>query len=506
MATSALDDLNLTALIDALLLTQPPGERDALAPRYRTGLTDPADVAHRHEIVRDLSNTQVSDAVRGFTRALRNIREHLSLGERLPHPLQNHLVRLEAVHDYGAAVTAFAEALTAPEAEPDGLGAALGELVAHLRSALTPGTPFAELRAAADKVTADLAEVRYTLHIRANRISVSRHRGERDHGADIAGLFARFRREGAPSHLAAMPRDLEMDPVEARILGLVADLNPEPFAALEEFAAKHRDFLDPVLVDFDHEIRFYLAYLDFTGPLRDAGLPFCLPRINEPGGPVRILDGYDLALADKLAHERPDTGAEAIVVNSVALEPPERLLVVTGPNQGGKTTFARMFGQLHHLAALGLPVPAADAELPLPDNLFTHFEREEDLRTLRGKLDDELVRIREALEEATSRSVVIMNESFSSTSLHDARFIGEHVLDKLAALDVTCLYVTFVDELAALPRHGERTVSLVATIVPDDPSQRTYRLVRRPADGRAYATAIAAKYGLTHDALRERLR
>ena len=119
-----------------------------------------------------------------------------------------------------------------------------------------------------------------------------------------------------------------------------------------------------------------------------------------------------------------------------------------------------------------------------------------------GKLEDDLVRIREILQAATPASVVILNEIFASTTLHDARFLGTKLLTKVMRLDALCVYVTFVDELADL---GEQVVSLMSTVDPRTPAERTYRVVRKPADGLAYALAIAEKYDLTYERLRNRL-
>lgn len=488
-APSLLADLHLDRVLQSMTAGR---DEYALEPFFHARLHDPDAVRYRHEVLRDLEQPALLECVGAFAKRLRAMRAQLARAGKLRYRLQKQRWFLDAVATYCQAVRSLASDLAGLDLESRGFRWFRDYLDDYSRS-----EAFGSLAAETQAVRDVLASVAYSAHIRGGRVTVDRYEGEPDYSVEVERTFARFQQGAVKSYRVGFPAFLEMNHVEAQILSLVARLYPDAFAALDRHHAHHQGYLDETVAGFDREVQFYLAYLELIGPLKAAGLRFCYPQVSVGTSEIHAVEVFDLALAAKLVGER-----SAVVRNDFSLRDPERILVVTGPNQGGKTTFARMFGQLHYLAGLGLPVPGTEARLQLPDRLFAHFEREEDIRTLSGKLEDELVRIRDILQQASGDGILVMNESFSSTTLNDAVFLGKEMLRRIIESGPRCVFVTFVDELASL---SEATVSMVATIAPDNPAVRTYKIVRRPADGLAYAAAIAEKYGLTYQTLRRRI-
>lgn len=106
------------------------------------------------------------------------------------------------------------------------------------------------------------------------------------------------------------------------------------------------------------------------------------------------------------------------------------------------------------------------------------------------------------LTQATSDSLIVMNEIFSSTTLTDALFLSKRIIGAILEVGVLCVCVTFIGELARL---SDEAVSMVSEIDPAAPALRTYRIRRRDAGSKAYAISVAQQYGLTYDRLKERL-
>jgi DNA mismatch repair ATPase MutS len=483
-------DLNLDLITDAITASK---QEYNLKPFFYTPLKTIDAIMYRQDIMRDLENRALFENIISFADKMRTVRIRLALIDKLYYKYNKQGWFLNATDIYCDAVNSLLHDLYQAALKSSGLLAFREYL-----STYTQSGRFTSLVADTEKLKADFSTVKYRVLIRGLHVKVRKYESEIDFSGQVESIFERFRQGAVKDNRVEFYEDPGMNHVEAKILDLVARLYPDVFLALEEYCANNASFQDKTINVFDREIQFYLVYLEYIAPIKQAGLSFCYPAISNPSKDIYNYEGFDLALANKLISQQ-----HPVVCNDFYLKGPERILVVSGPNQGGKTTFARTFGQLHYLASIGCQVPGRESKLLLPDTIFTHFEKEEKITNLHGKLQEDLIRIHYILSHATSNSIIILNELFASTTLTDSILLSKRVMEEIMRLDCLCVQVSFLVELACL---SDKTVSMVSTVHPENHALRSFKILRMPADGLAYALSIAEKYRLTFDSLKERLK
>lgn len=482
-------DLHLDHIVTAIIAGR---EMYTLAPYFYIPLRSTADVRYRQAVMSELEREDISQAFRYFADRMQSVHRHLDVAQKTH--IRHEKVRwfLDAAALYREGISHFERMLAEVSLESDGLRG-VREFIRNL----TASEEFRNLAAQSLSLLGRLKSVRYVVRISDRRVVVSAAEGEPDYAPQLQRDFRAFN-QGHESSPFGSSEELYMNHVEEAILNMVAQLYPETFDALEDFYdTRHLSLIAPNIQLFERELQFCLACQGYVGKLRAAGLSFCNPEVVDEPNRTSATEIFDLALAGVLVQK-----GQPVITNSFYLEEKERTIVVSGPNQGGKTTFARTIGQIHHLARIGCPVPGKDACIALCDAIFTIFEKREDIRTQTGKLEEELLRIHAVLQAATPNSLLIMNESLSSTSANDAVILGRKLLERISRIGLRCVLVTFLDELSAF---SSSTVSMVAAVDSHDPSKRTFEVVRTPADGRAYAIAIAEKYRLRRETIQSRI-
>ena len=197
-----------------------------------------------------------------------------------------------------------------------------------------------------------------------------------------------------------------------------------------------------------------------------------------------------------------------------ALEHEHYATPLTGPNRGGKTTYIQGVGLVHLLAQAGCYVPGTRAAISPLDHLFTHFPTEEKPESEAGRFGEEAIRLGEIFGQVTRSSLVLMNESLSSTSFSESLYLAEDLVRILRRVGARAIFSTHLHELAnrvdelndSVPGES-RIVSIVSS--PVEPTanglQRSYKLEVRPPLGQSYAREIAAQYGISYPQLEQAL-
>ncbi len=199
--------------------------------------------------------------------------------------------------------------------------------------------------------------------------------------------------------------------------------------------------------------------------------------------------------------------SDDIVTNDFAFDDNARIFVLTGPNRGGKSVITVAVGGAQAMFQLGLPVPASSARISVVSGIFTHFPEGADDTIDKGRLGEECARLREIFDSTNADSMILLDESLSSTGAYEAAYIASEILTAFAAMRCRGIFSTHLHELASsVPEINARSVAnggvridtLVAGI---EEGKRSFKIYRMRPDGKSYARDIADKYGLSFENL-----
>ncbi len=258
----------------------------------------------------------------------------------------------------------------------------------------------------------------------------------------------------------------------------IPDRDEGGFRALEEIRAKGINHVANGLAQSaDHvksffsmlrlELAFYLGCLNLHQRLSETGAPTCFPTALSPGRPALAAQAiYDVCLTLHVENR--------VVGNDVHADG-KSLLMITGANQGGKSTLLRSLGLAQLMMQSGMFVGAEAFRANVGAGVFTHYKREEDATMEGGKLDEELRRMSEIADQITPHSLLLCNESFASTNEREGSEVARHVVRAMLDKQIKVVFVTHMYELA----HGFHAQHLGTALFLRAERDRTFKLRER---------------------------
>ncbi len=270
---------------------------------------------------------------------------------------------------------------------------------------------------------------------------------------------------------------------------------------IQSYVLENTDFLIKMLP----EIEFVTKATELISTLRDKGCPTVYPEIRNVEDKAFSAKG----LCNPVVAMKLDT---PVVPNDFAFDENGMIYVITGPNRGGKSVITCGVGIAFAMCGLGLPVPAEECAVSPCDSIFTHFPQGSEDTIDKGRLGEECSRLEAIFDAVSEHSLILLDESFSSTGAYEASIIAGEVICGFAAAGCRAIFSTHLHDLAARvhelnarvsPKGGVMIDNLVAEV---DGSKRSFKIIRKSPDGKSYAADIAKKYGLSFDLINEKVK
>lgn len=255
------------------------------------------------------------------------------------------------------------------------------------------------------------------------------------------------------------------------------------------------------ITDLIPEFTYYVRWAEYIEKAMKKSMRFTRAyamKDVESGRKMIASEVYNLKLADA------GSTFSGIVCNTLVFDEDNSVFILTGANRGGKTTITQAIGQLYLMAQGGIYVPGASFRFLPVDCIYTHFPADEDKTMDLGRLGEECSRFKELYSACTGNSLVLLNETFSTTSFEEGYYIACDAVKAMLKKGLRCIYNTHMHKLAySLEEFAEYGRGASSLVVESKEGVCTYRIKVAPPEGMSYARVIAEKYGVTYEELTE---
>jgi hypothetical protein len=263
-----------------------------------------------------------------------------------------------------------------------------------------------------------------------------------------------------------------LDPHDEAGGRIMSEMRSRAIARVARALAQSADHVVNFFKMLRTELAFYIGGLNLHDLLIASGLPIVFPQPTQQAEHRSSFTGlYDVSLA--LRMQGP------VVGNSIRADG-RNLVIITGANQGGKSTFLRSIGVAQLMMQCGLFVGAESFTAEISPSLLTHYKREEDATMNSGKLDEELARMSEIVNHIEPHSLLLFNESFAATNEREGSEIARQIVCALREKRVRVFYVTHLHELARLLYESKREDAVFLRSERLQDGTRTFKLVEAP--------------------------
>ena len=283
----------------------------------------------------------------------------------------------------------------------------------------------------------------------------------------------------------------QFDTVLNRMLDVMAK-------SLRRTLDKYSEMALSEVADVIPEFIYYIRFIDFLSKIESKGFKLTKPKAVPKGDVNMQAKGfYNFKLAMNLLTPKD------LVVNDLDFDNDHTIYILTGANRGGKTTATQGIGLLYALAQGGVYVPADSFVFAPADCIYTHFPADEDQTMDLGRLGEECIRFKEIFEKAKDTSLILMNETFSTTSFEEGYYIACDSIKALLTKGARTIYNTHMHKLGIDAEDFSKDFKKKASslIVKSDGGKRSFKLAIAPPEGSSYAADIAKKYGVTYEML-----